>query len=118
METEDELCQGQPRVVNEDLINVVWALTKENGCISVAEIKWYFQDMAHRTAIKIIQDGHGVRQICARWVPKLLDHGQKWNRVTTNLDFIYYHHAKEEDLFDWIVTVDEKCNEAMSSEKW
>ncbi len=43
-----------------------------------------------------------------KMVPKLLDNEQKWNWVPTNLDFMSNYHTIGEDLFNQMVTGDEK----------
>ncbi len=113
MEIVDKPCQGQLSVINEDSINMVWVLIKENECITIAEIVWCFRDVAcnplsHGTVIKITHVYLGMRKTYPRWVPKLLDEQYKLNRVLESLDSIYHHHAEGEDLFDLIITRDEK----------
>ncbi len=113
MEMEDNPHQGWLSVMNKDSINTVQALIEKNGCMTVADIVWYFRDVAynplsHRIVVEIIWVHLGMRKICVRWVPKLLDDGHKRNWMATGLDFKSLYHAKREDLFNWIVTGDEK----------
>ncbi len=93
----DEPCRGWPSVINE--INIVWALIEENGCITVAEIEWYFQNGAYDLLLHGSHQNYtkvrlGMRKIFAGWVPKLLDDEQKLNIVAVGLDFMCYYDAK------------------------
>ncbi len=83
----------------------------------------------HGTVVEIIQIRLGMRKICARQVPKLLDDEHKQNQVAAGLDFKYYHHAKGEgaawsdghwkrEMGPSFHTRDEECIEVVGTEMW
>ncbi len=113
----------------------VRALIEENGFITVAEYKRYFQGVACVVFLCRMEQSSKSSEFASTWeklvqdgVQNLLDNEYKWNRVPTGLVMSCYH-AKEEDLFDQTVTweqemspsfhtQDEKCFEAVGSKRW
>ncbi len=89
------------------MINTVRASIEENVCITVAEVERYYL-LSHGTVIKIIRVCLSMTKSCARWIPKSLDDEHKWNGVAEGLDFISHYHTERKDLFDQIVTGEEK----------
>ncbi len=71
-------------------------------------LRWGLRSTVTWNSLKIILVRMGMREICAKWVPKLLNDEHKCNRVAEGLDLKSHYHAKREDLFHQIVTGDEK----------
>ncbi len=106
-ELNDEVCTGRPSIITED------TMVEQDRRVTVTKIEHHFRKVAcdvlsHGTVLTILYDHLGVRKLCSRWVPKLLDDERIKNHTVVGLDFLFYYYADGEDFLDRIVTLDEK----------
>ena len=52
--------------------------------------------ISHGSVVSILEDHLGMKNVSARWVPRLLTIDHKHNRVTTSVDETWIHHNTPE----------------------
>ncbi len=64
--------------------------------------------LPHGTILTIIHNDLEKNKVNMRWVPKILTDNYEVNRLSATAQFLALHNAEGEDLFDRVVTGDEK----------
>ncbi len=65
--------------------------------------------LSHGTILTIIHDHLEKKKVSSRWVLKILIDNHIVNHLAAMAQFLILNNAEHEDLFDRIVTGDEKC---------
>ncbi len=81
--------------------------------VQASETEKYFQDVvgdpvSHETILTIIRDHLERKKKSARWIPKILTNNHKVNCLVAVAQFLTPYNDESEDLFDRIVTGDNK----------
>jgi hypothetical protein len=76
----DDLLNGQPSVVNEDLVCVVEEKIQKNGQFAILSLSLHFPQILRSLLDEIMYDKLRFRELCSCLVPKMLmeEHKMKW----------------------------------------
>ena len=104
---EDDARKGRPVTVKTSkLIADVERLVMEDRRITVHDIEESF-DIGYGTAQEILTEDLGMRRVCARWVPRLLQPEQKRVRVQTCKELQERYSTEGDQFLRKVITCDE-----------
>lgn len=103
----DEERSGRPSVINEDFVQKVDAKVRENRRFTISSLSDCFPQYSRSVLYHIVTENLNYRKLCSRWVPKMLTHLHKTQRLGSALTFLERYHNEGEDFLNQIVTGDE-----------
>jgi hypothetical protein len=84
----DDEWNGQPSVVNDDLVQSVNKKIRENRHFTISELSFEFPHISRTVLYEIVTHKLGYHKFCARWVPKMLTDAHKMQRMASALTFL------------------------------
>lgn len=104
---DDDPHTGRPvEATAPDVVAKIENLVHENPRMSLKMLAGMF-DISVTSVFTILHEKLHMRKVCARWIPRTLNKGQKDERVSAANEFLDMLQPDEEDIFGRIVTGDE-----------
>jgi len=101
--------RGRPSVVNEDLVRAVAEKIRENKRFTITSLSLHFPQIPRSLLHEILSDKLEFRNLCARWVPKMLTEEHKLKRHASAMDFLIQYSEEDDKFLSRVVTGDETC---------
>jgi transposase len=68
----DEQRSGRPFLISDDLLQEIEGEIRANGCVTIRELHHIILEVSKTTIHEAVTEKLGYRNVCARWVPKML----------------------------------------------
>jgi len=94
----------RPSIASDETVTKIEETARANRRLTLDE---HFLDVSRSFPSEIVAGGLGYRELCARWVPKILTTEHKQNRVLAVREFLKrYQNVGEEFLYSIVTGMD------------
>jgi len=73
----DEVRSGRPSLVNDDLVRTVNKIVRDDRRFTIFYLSLHFPQISGTLLYDIVSSHLGCREVCAKWVPKMLTEEHK-----------------------------------------
>jgi transposase len=94
----DEQRSGRPSVISDDLLQEFEGEIRANLRVTIREFHYITPEVSKTTIHEAVTEKLGYRELCARWVPKMLTDDHKTKRMGSVLKFLT-RYAQDGDDF-------------------
>ncbi|XP_018564185.1 histone-lysine N-methyltransferase SETMAR-like [Anoplophora glabripennis] len=106
-EVHDEERSGRPSLVTEELVHAIDDKIRENRRFTISALAMEFPQISRSLIHEIVTEKLKFRQLCRRWVPKILTEQHKTKRMGSALQSLTRYDEGGEEFLTQIVTGDE-----------
>ncbi|GBM56337.1 hypothetical protein AVEN_60318-1 [Araneus ventricosus] len=103
----DDSRSGRPSVIMDDMVASVEAKILENRLFTISTLSSDFPEVSRSVLYKIVSEKLNFRDLCSRWVPKLLTEDHKNKRFEYLLNVLTRYNEEGDSTLSQIVTGDE-----------
>ncbi|XP_015904956.1 mariner Mos1 transposase [Parasteatoda tepidariorum] len=103
----DEEGCGRPSLVTDELVHAVEEKLKQNRKFTISALVTEFPQISRSLIHEIVTEKLKFRELCSRWVPKILTEQHKKQRMGSALQFLTRYNEDADDFLSRIVTGDE-----------
>ncbi|GBL84136.1 Histone-lysine N-methyltransferase SETMAR [Araneus ventricosus] len=98
---------GRPSVITDEMVASVEAKVLENRRFTISALSNDFPEVSRSVLYKIVSEKLNFKELCSRWVPKLLTEEHKNKRFECSLNFLTRYNEEGGAMLSRIVKGDE-----------
>jgi hypothetical protein len=103
----DDPPSGRPSVVSDDFVRAAEAKVREDRQFTISSLSLHFQQISRNLLCETVTHRLDFRELCSRWVPKMLSEEHKKKRAASAFAFLTRYSEQGDGRLSEIVTDDE-----------